>query len=118
MIEVIVSNTLCPHCDTQKSVMQKSFFKEEYRIIEVGSEDFKSYDLKERVDAVPYIVVRDDDGSVKYAGKGALDGTSLRQIERIGTVVSPEEIVKEKSYNLKEVRARQASGRHSRSMDS
>lgn len=119
MIEVIVSNTLCPHCDAQKSIMQKSFFKDDYRIIEVGSKEFDSYDLKDRVDAVPFIVIRDEAGSVKYASKGKLDGTSLHQIERVGTVVTPhEEVVKEKSFNLKEVRARQALGRLSRSMDS
>lgn len=117
MIDVIVSNTSCPHCDAQKSIMQKSFFKDEYRIIDIGSEDFKSYDLKEQVEAVPFIVVRGDDGSVRYAAKGKLDGTSLRQIERVGTIV-PREEVKEKSFNLKEAKMAQAAGLLSRSMDS
>jgi hypothetical protein len=83
--------------------MQKSFFPNEYRIIEIGTNQFESYDLKSKVDAVPFIVVRDDDsGEVKYADKGAIDGTTLRQIERRGLAAV------EKVFNLKEARAAHA----------
>jgi len=113
MIDIIVSNNLCPACDAQKAIMQKSFFKEEYSIIEVGSEDFEKYDLKERIEAVPFIVVRDEDGKVKYAGKGKLDGTSLHQIERVGAVVQ-----EDKPKMLAKEAIGCVAGRLSRSMDS
>jgi glutaredoxin len=100
MIDVIISDTSCPHCDIQRATMNKSFFSNEYRIISLGSADFESYDLKEQVDAVPYVVVRDDEtGEVKYAKKGTVDGTSLRQIERVGSAVREQPV-----YNLRAIR--------------
>lgn len=118
MIDIIVSTSLCPHCDAQKSVMQKSFFPNEYRVIALGSAEFEAYDLKEQVDAVPFIVVRDDEnGQVKYANKGKLDGTSLRQIERVGSAGRVGALIPEKTFNLKENRSLHVSGRLSRYMD-
>lgn len=100
MIDVIVSNSNCPHCDTQKKIMTKSFFIDEYNIIVMGSEKFQSYDLKDKVDAVPFIIVRDEIGAIKYAEKGIMDGTSLRKIERVGTTIEVE-----KNYNRHEMRS-------------
>lgn len=98
MIEIIVSSSMCPHCEMQKTVMKRSFFENEYRIIEVGTPEFAAYDLKEKVDAVPFIVVRDENGMIQHAAKGALDGTTLRQIERVGAPVV------EQVFNLREAR--------------
>lgn len=104
MIDIIVSNNSCPHCEAQVRIMEKSFFKDEYRLIEVGSKDFEGYDLREKIDAVPFIIIRNDDGSVRYAEKGKVDGTSLRQLERIGKIVR-----EEKTFNLHQTRLRSAS---------
>jgi len=103
MIDIIVSTSMCPHCEMQKTVMKKSFFDNEYRIIEIGTPEFETYDLKDRVDAVPFIVIRDDNGLIQHAAKGTLDGTVLRQIERTGAPVSEEKV-----FNLKEARNDQA----------
>lgn len=81
MIDVIVSNT-CPHCDTQVEAMQKSFFNDEYRIINIASQEFNTYESKTMIDAVPFIIVKDRAGSVKYAASGVVDGTELRKIDR------------------------------------
>lgn len=81
MIDVIVSDN-CPHCEDQVSVMEKSFFKEDYRIIRLNSAAFAEYDNKELIDAVPFVVVRETDGAVKYAAKGVHDGTRLWKIIR------------------------------------
>jgi glutaredoxin len=81
VIDVIVSDD-CPYCEEQLEVMQKSFFNDEYRVIKSGTEEFNEYEGKGSVDAVPFVVVRNDDGSVKYASKGVHDGTRLRKIER------------------------------------
>ena len=107
MIDVIVSSD-CSHCEQQKSIMTKSFFRDEYRIINVTSKEFDNLDVKDLVDAVPFIVVRDENGSVKYAKKGRLDGTSLHQIERLGSV--PIESEHEKGFNLHAARACQLAG--------
>lgn len=96
MIDVIVSSN-CPHCVTQVEAMEKSFFTDEYRIINVDSTEFASYSSKEIVDAVPFVVVKKDDGSIRYAAKGVHDGTELRKIER-GSGVSA-------SFNLRKARA-------------
>lgn len=118
MIDIIVSASSCPHCDAQKRVMEKSFFKDEYRIIEVGSKEFDQLDVKEKVEAVPFIVVRNEDGSVRYADKGKLDGQSLHQIERVGAVIKEQEVVQEKTtFNLRQSRQYQAAGRLSKHMD-
>lgn len=81
MIDIIVSEA-CPHCDTQKSIMKEAFYSDEYRIIHVGSSEFEKLevDLKESVDAVPYIVVRNEDGQIKHATKGNLEAIKLRRI--------------------------------------
>lgn len=118
MIEIVVSNNSCPHCDIQKRIMEKSFFADEYRLIEHGSAEFNEYDMKEKVDAVPFIVVRQDDGAVKYASKGKLDGISLRQIERLGQVIATDQTQPlEKSFNLHHVRQFKSDGRLSKHMD-
>lgn len=95
MVEVIVSDN-CPHCEAQLDVMQKSFFADEYRIIKVGSVEFDILPEKDEVDAVPFVLVRDDGGSVRYARKGVHDGTALRKIYR-GHTTEP--------FNLRRVRA-------------
>jgi hypothetical protein len=105
MIDVVVSYSMCPHCEIQRTIMEKSFFPNEYRIIEFGSKEFESFDLKANVDAVPFVVVRDDDnGAVKFARKGIMDGTSLRKIERTGTLNQDEG----KVFNLREARFTQS----------
>lgn len=81
MIEVVVSDS-CPHCVDQIDVMKRSFFDDEYEIIKVGSAKFASYDLREAVIGVPFLVVRGEDGEVSYQGAGVVDGTTLRQIFR------------------------------------
>jgi hypothetical protein len=75
--------------------MQRSFFPDEYSII--NSQEFNNYLSKDLIDAVPYVVVRDAKGAVKYAAAGVHDGTELRQIER-GTGGAP-------AFNLKKARA-------------
>ena len=97
MIDVIVSD-LCPHCQIQLGIMEKSFFPDEFKVIHSGSKEFEAYDLKDKVDATPFIIVRGENGEIKYADKGTVDGTALRQIERIGKVA------KEKTFNLYEAR--------------
>jgi len=62
--------------------MEKSFFKDEYRIIKADSTEFSTYEAREKVDAVPFVFVKKEDGSVKYAAAGVHDGTELRRIER------------------------------------
>ena len=101
MIDVIVSD-MCPHCELQRIIMEKSFFSDEFRIINASSKEFNLYDLKDKVDATPFIVVRGENGEIKYAKKGTVDGTGLRQIERLGKVVE------EKSFNLHDARMSRA----------
>ena len=109
MIDVIVSKEFCPHCNSQVKTMQKSFFVNEYRIIEAGTSEFETLDIKEKIDAVPFIVVRDDEtGEIKYADKGERNGTQLRQIERVGTFESA------KTFNLREIRMAQVAHVESR----
>jgi len=96
MIEIVLANSECPHCAQQRTVMTKSFFENEYRIIEVGTPDFDALDVRDQIDGVPFVIVREDN-DVKYAKKGLVDGTTLRQIERLG---APAETV----FNLKEAR--------------
>jgi hypothetical protein len=84
MIDVIVSND-CPHCHTQVEAMQKSFFTDEYRIINIDSTEFNGYSAKNLIEAVPFVVVSGQDGTVKYAAAGVHDGTELRKIERAET---------------------------------
>lgn len=81
MIDVVISNS-CKHCHTQLEVMQKSFFEDEYRIINADSSDFEGYKHRDKVVGFPFIVVRDDNGKVKYADVGVHDGTELHKIER------------------------------------
>lgn len=86
MVDLIIASD-CPHCDQQKDVMRKSFFPDEYRTIQVGSDEFEALDCKEDVDAVPFVVVRDESGRVKYAKAGVVDGTTLRKLERAAPFV-------------------------------
>lgn len=85
MIEIIVSDS-CPHCEAQLEVMRKSFFEDEYKVIKVGSADFEP--RRSKVDAVPFVIVLDPEGEVKYANRGIHDGTALRKIERGATAPS------------------------------
>ncbi len=85
MIDVIVSGN-CPHCVTQVEAMQKSFFTDEYRIISIDSREFNDgYGAQNLVNGVPFVVVKEQDGTVKYAAAGVHDGTVLRKIERSET---------------------------------
>ncbi len=79
MIDIIVSDN-CPHCDQQKSIMRDSFDKEEYRFINVGSHDYENLDIKEVVDVVPFIIVRDEVGAVKYANRGNMEAIKIRRV--------------------------------------
>lgn len=95
MIDVIVSDK-CPYCEDQLDVMKKSFFEEEYRIINCTSDEFEKYDQRQNVIGVPFVVVRDDDGEVTYSSVGIHDGTMLRKIQRRGPV---------KTFNMSVARA-------------
>lgn len=81
MIDVVISDS-CPHCETQLDVMRKSFFEDEYRIINSDSKEFEIYDVKDDVIGFPFVVVRDEQGNIKYADAGVHDGTELHKIER------------------------------------
>ena len=81
MIDVVVSDK-CELCHDQLDIMKKSFFEDEFRIINVSSPEFENFDQREKIDGVPFIVVREDSGKVKYASPGVHDGTLLRKIER------------------------------------
>jgi len=82
MIEIVVAKNGCPHCATQKAIMSKSFFGNEYKVIEAGTPEFDAFDMKDKVQAVPFVVVRDDEGKVRYAETGVVDGITLRRLER------------------------------------
>jgi hypothetical protein len=60
--------------------MKSGFLNDEYRIIRVESEDFNSFDLKDRVSGVPFVVCRDDHGNVTYAKAGVVETEQLRRI--------------------------------------
>lgn len=81
MIEVIISSTFCANCERQQAIMQNSFFNNEYRIIRQGSPAFESLDLKDQIDELPCVIVRDDAG-IRLMAKGVMDGTSLRQAQK------------------------------------
>ena len=115
MIDIIVSK-VCPQCDAQRTIMQKSFFSDEYRVIELGSPEFEKYDLKDKIDAVPFIVIKDDDGSVIYADKGKRDGTQLHQLIRTGEISDNADCMSH-AFNLKNVRTSMATGLLSRHLD-
>ena len=98
MIEVIVSGSAqaCPHCESQIKNVRSAFSEQKYRIIELGTEEFNQYDLRERVDAVPFVVIRDDSGKIKYAQKGRLEEGTIRRIQKSNLY---------KTFNLRETRA-------------
>jgi len=81
MIDIVVSDK-CEHCHQQLDIMEKSFFQDEFRVINVSSPEFKTFDQRENVVGVPFVVVRGPSGGVKYSGPGVHDGTQLRKIER------------------------------------
>lgn len=81
MIDVVISDN-CEHCHQQLYIMERSFFRDEYRIINASSADFANFDAREKVTGVPFIVVREENGDVKYSDVGIHDGTTLRKIER------------------------------------
>lgn len=105
MIDVVVSNGCCPHCLVQEGIMKRAFGPGEYRIIEVGSADFEHFDLKDKIDAVPFIVVRNGEGNILYASKGVVADSDLKNIVKAGDV-SKEKTVK--VFNLREARAAEA----------
>lgn len=79
MIDIIISDN-CEHCEKQIANMSQ-FAKHEFRIIKVGSEDFENLAEKGIVDAVPFIIVRDDTGIAKYAACGVHEETELKDIQ-------------------------------------
>jgi glutaredoxin len=99
MIEIVVAKKGCPHCATQRAIMSKSFFGNEYRIIEAGTPDFDAFDMKDKVQSVPFVVVRDETGTVRYAETGVVDGTTLRRLER--GYSGPRQPATPKTFNLK-----------------
>lgn len=101
MIDLIISDGMCPHCLVQEKIMKDKFSLDEYRIITAGTEEFENYDMKDQIDAVPFIVVRDSAGHVKYADKGIRDEKFLRNIENEGKGKL------EKVFNLREARTRE-----------
>lgn len=105
MIDIIVSNGICPHCFVQAGIMSQSFEPSEYRIIEIGTPEFEGFDLKEKVDAVPFVVVRAGGGQIVYASKGVVAAADLKNLSKAGEV-SKEKTVK--SFNLREARAAEA----------
>lgn len=105
MIDIVVSNGICPHCFVQAGIMSKAFAPSEYRIIEIGTPEFDTFDLKDKIDAVPFIVVRGRDGQIVYANKGVVAAIDLKNLIKAGEV-SKEKTVK--SFNLREARAAEA----------
>jgi len=81
MIDIVISDK-CEHCHKQLDIMQKSFFKDEFRIINAASPEFQNFDQRDSVQGFPFVVVRGPMGGVKYSGLGVHDGTQLRKIER------------------------------------
>lgn len=86
MIDIIVSNE-CEHCGKQIEKVSKSFSEHEYRIIQFGSPEFQSLTEKEIVDGVPFVIVRDQSGTAKYAALGLHEDTELREIDRRESIV-------------------------------
>jgi glutaredoxin len=81
MIEMITAAD-CPHCLEQLAALKSGFFEDEYKVIEAGTDEFEKYPEKDLVEGVPFIVVRGDDGVVRYAKLGKMSGEELRDIER------------------------------------
>lgn len=82
MIEVL-SSRQCPFCDRQIEIMKKDFFDDEFVVIDVESRKFASYADPELIEeGVPCVVVRGEDGIVRFAHNGVVDSKELRQIER------------------------------------
>lgn len=105
MIDIVVSNGCCPHCLVQEGIMKRAFSAHEYRIIEFGTEAFEHFDMKDKVDAVPFIVVRGSEGQILYANKGVVADSDLRNIVKAGEVSKEK---KPRIFNLREARAAEA----------
>ena len=82
MIDIIVSKD-CLHCESQLDVMQKSFFEDEYRIINENSKEYSEYESE--VTGFPFIIVKDEKEKIMYSSVGVHSGTKLRKIQRQGT---------------------------------
>ena len=82
MIEIISSND-CPFCDGQIKIMKEAFFDDEFTVVNAESKEFASYaDAELAKEGVPCIVVRGEDGVVRFAHNGMMEAADLRQIER------------------------------------
>jgi len=82
MIEVICASD-CPFCIEQLEIMKGSFFEDEYRVFDAGHRKFASYPNPELADeGVPCVVIRGEDGVVRFAHNGVIDGDELREAER------------------------------------
>jgi predicted transcriptional regulator len=63
--------------------MKKDFFDDEFVVIDIESKKFASYQDRQLVEeGVPCVVVRGEDGIVRFAHNGVVDSSELRQIER------------------------------------
>jgi len=82
MIEILSSHS-CPYCDKQIELMKKEFFDDEFHVVDVEDAKFASYADRQLADeGVPCVVVRGEDGIVRFAHNGVVEPTELRQIER------------------------------------
>jgi len=82
MIEVL-SSRQCPFCEKQIDALKKDFFGDEFVVIDIESKRFASYADPQLADeGVPCVVVRGEDGIVRFAHNGVVDSAELRQIER------------------------------------
>jgi len=82
MIEILSSHS-CPFCDEQIESIRRDFFEDEFIVIDVENKKFASYADPQLADeGVPCVVVRGEDGVVRFAHNGVVSSTELRQIER------------------------------------
>ena len=79
MIELIISKG-CDPCKKQLEIIEKNFAPKEFSIIAVESEEFNKYADKELVEAVPFIVIKEGNGNIKYAGKGIHEAGQIRKL--------------------------------------
>ena len=94
MIEIVVADG-CPRCVDQKAIM-KNFSDEEYRMIDANTDSFATYKYAGMIDAVPFLVITDDEGRLRYARKGVLPE---KEIRRISSTKGPE------PFNLRKARS-------------
>ncbi len=77
-IECVLSND-CEYCSKQLEEI-KRFNNSQVRIIKLNSQEFNDYQDKDLVEAVPFVLIRKDNGDIKYAGKGLHDYEKLCEL--------------------------------------